>query len=243
MSILSRLGASVGIGNLSVKVMAPARICIGDALQGTVVITGGRVDQTAQGIWVGIRLAWETTDEDNHSKIHHTVVLKRPYDFATVVAPGQSHQISFNFNVPSSLELARKDYWHQVFAEVDVASAVDVTGTAFIQVFPARPLGELLQAVADHLRWSFAGADTKSAPEGCLRAIFLPPDSMTNRFDKLVLDIAHAGAGWRMDAMVDLKEGLWRAITKQDEHRTKLQADSIEVAIEKIGAFVKEWSV
>ena len=74
MSVLSRLGASVGIGNLSVKVNVPSRICIGEPLQGTVVITGGNVEQTAQRLWVGIRLGWETEDEDRHTQRHYAVL-------------------------------------------------------------------------------------------------------------------------------------------------------------------------
>lgn len=242
MGILSRLGASVGIGNLLVEVSAPSRVCIGEPLSGTVVITGGKVEQTAQGLWVGIRLAWETEDEDQHTQRHYTILWKRPYDFATPVSPGQVHKIPFSFNVPQSVEPARKDYWHEVFAEVDVASAVDVTGSAFVQVFPAQPLGTLLQAVVDQLHWSFGGVDSKSSSAGSLRAMFHPPESLTNRFDRMVLDIAHPGPGWRIGVMVDLKEGLWRAITKQDEHRTQMQAASVEAAIRQIGAFVQQWT-
>lgn len=242
MSVLSRLGASVGIGNLSVKVNVPSRICIGEPLQGTVVITGGNVEQTAQRLWVGIRLGWETEDEDRHTQRHYAVQWKQPYDFATAVSPGQVHQIPFGFNVPTSLELARKDHWHELFAEVDIVSAVDVTGSAYLQVFPAQPMGALLQAVVDQLRWGFSSADTKPSSASGLRAIFLPPDGLDKRFDKMVLDIAHAGGGWRIGVMVDLKEGLWRALTKQDEHRTEMQADSIDTAIRQIGAFVQQWT-
>lgn len=242
MSVLGRLGASVGIGNLSVKVNVAPRICIGEPLQGTVVITGGKVAQTAQGLWVGIRLAWETEDEDQHTQMHYTVLWKRPYDFSTPVSPGQVHQIPFSFNVPLSLELARNGYWHELYAEVDVVSAVDVTGSAYIQVFPAQPLGTLVQAVVDQLRWSFGGVDPKHSTAGSLRVIFLPPDSLTKRFDLLALDLAHSASGWRIGVMVDLKEGLWRAITKQDEHRTEMQAASVEVAIRQIDAFVQQWT-
>jgi sporulation-control protein spo0M len=232
----------MGIGNLSVDVKVPSRICIGETLQGTASITGGKVEQIAQGLWVGLRLAWETTDDDGHSQTHHTVLLKRPCELATAVLPGQSHQIQFSFIVPPSLELAQKDCWHQVFAEVDIASSVDVTGTAFIQVFPAQPLGDLLQAVTDNLGWSLGGIDTKRAPKGYLRAIFLPPEPLTKRFDKLLVDVAHSGSSWHIAATVDLREGLWRALTKQDEHRAEFQADSVKAAIRQIGGFVTQWT-
>jgi len=242
MSVLSRIGASIGIGNLSVGIKTSARICIGETLQGTVSITGGKVPQTAQALWVGIRLAWETTDEDGNTQSHHTVLLKRPYDFAATVAPGQSQQINFGFVVPASLELARTDHWHEVFAEVDIVSGVDVTGTSFIRVYPARPVGELVQAVVDRLGWGLGGIDLKHSPRGALRAIFVPSEALTARFDRLVLDISHSGSGWQLGAMVDLKEGLWRALTKQDEHRAELKADSVESAIQQLGAFVTQWA-
>lgn len=242
MSVLSRLGASIGIGNLTVEVKSPPRVCIGEPLQGTVSVMGGKVDRTAQGLWVGLRLAWETTDDDGHSQTHYQVLLKRPYDFAATLPPGQSHQIEFSFNVPSTLELAQRGCWHQVFAEVDVASGVDVTGATAIQVFPARPLGELLLAVVDNLGWRLEGIDVKGVPPGYLRAIFLPPDALTKRFDKLVVDAAHSGSNWHIAAMVDLKEGLWRAITKQDEHRAEFWVSSVTAAIGQLGGFVKQWS-
>lgn len=242
MSVLGRIGASIGIGNLSVKVTVPSRICVEETLQGTVSITGGTIDQTARGLWVGIRLAWETTDEDRNYKTEHTVLLKQPCDFSTTVQPGQNLQVQFNLIVPSNLELAKKAYWHQVFAEVDIKSGVNVTGTAAIQVFPARPFGDLLQAVVDNLSWGLGGIDIKHAPQGYLQAIFLPPDVLAKRFTMLILGVAQFESSWDIDATVDLKEGLWRAITKKDKHRAEFQANTIEAAIKQIGGFVKQWT-
>lgn len=242
MGMLSNLGASLGIGAMSVRVTAPSRLCAGETLQGVLHILGGKVDQHADGLAVGLRLEWETTDDEGRKETRHTEVLKQPLAFSGPIAADSLHEIPFSLSVPAQLALAPKDHWHTVFASVDIPSAVDAAGTSSIRLYPPRPQGTLLQDVSDELGWILSDFDAKSAPQGQVRALFHPPKSLQSRVDRLRLDVCEEAGSFQIHAMLDLKEGLWKALTKQDEHFAAIQGSDAAALISKLQGFIDQWT-
>lgn len=242
MGILSNLGAAIGIGAMSVRITAPARVCVGETLQGQVQISGGKVEQQASGLCVGIQLAWETEDDEGHKQTRYSTVLEQPLAFAGPVAEDSLHEIAFSLRLPEPLAIAPRDHWHVVFARVEIPAAVDATGSSPIRLYPPPPLGPLLQAVTDELGWSLSDFDPKHAPAGGVRALFEPPPSLKPRVDRLRLDIGASAGDFDISAMIDLKEGLWRALTKKDEHFTEIRGNDPADILGKIQAFIDKWA-
>ena len=102
--------------------------------------------------------------------------------------------------------------------------------------------GPLLQAVTDELGWSLSDFDPKHAPAGGVRALFEPPPSLKPRVDRLRLDIGASAGDFDISAMIDLKEGLWRALTKKDEHFTEIRGNDPGDILGKIQAFIDKWA-
>ena len=242
MGILSDLGASLGIGAMKVHVTAPKQICAGETLEGTIQIVGGKVDQQAQGITVLLQLAWETEDDEGRKTTRYSTVLQDRIAFATNVAADSVHELAFALRVPARVALAPRDHWHVVSAEVDIPSAVNAAGSSHIRLYPAPPLGPLLQAVTGELGWPLSDFDDKHAPAGHVRALFAPPKSLQPRFDRMRIDVTTLAAGFQGQAMLDLKEGLWRALTKKDERFLDFQVPDADALLQRLQAFVEEWS-
>lgn len=242
MGILTDLGATLGIGAMKVRVTAPKQICAGETLEGVVQIVGGKVDQQAQGLTVLLQLAWETEDDEGRKQTRYSTVLQDRIALAQTIAADSVHELPFALPLPAGLALAPRDHWHVVSAEVDIPSAVNAAGSSHIRMYPAPPLGPLLQAVTRDLGWLLSDFDDEHAPAGHVRALFTPPKSLQPRFDRMRIDVIALAGGFHGQAMLDLKEGLWRALTKKDERFLDFQAPDADTVLQRLQAFVAEWS-
>ncbi len=242
MGILGNLGASLGIGAMSVRITAPSRICAGETIEGVIQISGGKVDQQASGLSVALQLCWETEDDEGRKQTRHSTLIEQRLAFSLLVAADSLHEIAFSLTLPAALAVAPKDHWHAVSASVDIPSAIDAGGASTIRVYPARPMGALLQALTDELGWPLSDFDPKHAPAGQVRALFSPPASLHARVDRLRLDVGASEGTFAIHAMLDLKEGLWRALTKQDERFTEFQGREVSEIVNKIQIFINKWT-
>lgn len=242
MGIFKELGASIGIGNLNVYIETPGRSCLGEPLQGTLTIEGGKVEQVVQGLTLGVDLVWESRDEDGDRQYHYSNKFKQPIAFSATVIPGQRYSVPFAVTLPPSFELALRNHWHEVYGKADIVGGVDVSGRSKVRFLPPRPLASVLLSVEEASGWRLSDFDNKRAPDGYVRAIFSPHGGAMKRFDRMLLDIAQNGPAMQVGVTLDLKEGIWKALTKQDEKYYAFMAYDMNGLLGELSAFVNRWS-
>ncbi len=231
MSFLNKVGAAVGIGAAGVSVGTDASSYHwGDILQGTVVVTGGSVEQVAGEIQVSLMEHWVTRDNDgddeHHYRHHNTQTIARE-----VTLPPQSvQQWSFSIPVPHGVVMSHDWYAH---ARVCVPRAVDRTGQAAFDMLPPASLMGLGNALCEALPMRLSSRGNSGA-----RAIldFAPGDQYKQYLDGVKLVFAEDGEQLRGFVEVNPQERSFadrlKALARADrvKHELTFAAEPLRAA-------------
>lgn len=132
MSILSRMGAAVGVGAAEVTVtLEKGAYTWNEAVRGTARITGGSVEQTASELRVFVEEHWTTYDSEDgtehHTRAHGEIVAAT----GLTVTPGAAQEVTFEVTVPQGADPSSD--W-SIVARFCVPRAADREGKAGFQL-------------------------------------------------------------------------------------------------------------
>lgn len=235
MGILKAMGVAVGVGNLQVTVECDEELTQGEQVKGVATITGGEVPQIVQGLVLALVSQWEVRDEgDQREGDGARVVHQRTMPLHLEVAPGSTHRVPFELDIPLDVPLAEAGDWHAVAVTADIPHAIDVTGSRRVAVWPPRPIADALRAIAQATGWTLQGYEPRKADPGFVRAVLAPSPAAAARFDGLIVEIAVEEGKMRVLVTVDMKEGFWKELTGGDKHDYSFAASDIPALVTSV---------
>lgn len=148
MSFMDKMKASVGIGGATVDAkLVRSRVKIGGTVEGTVVLTGGKVEQKANGLTLHVRTTVIKKQDDNTIYLKKSI-FKIPVSGPFTIRPGIHLEFPFSFALPYStpLTIGKQEVWLQT--ELDVPLALDPKDRDLLTVEPNHEVNAVLQAMS-----------------------------------------------------------------------------------------------
>ncbi len=235
MGFLEAMGVAVGVGSLHVTVECDEDLTQGEGVKGVATITGGEAPQVVQGLVLALVYQWEVHDEGKQGEGDGArVVHNRAMPLHLDVAPGSTHRVPFELDIPLDVPLAEAGDWHAVAVTADIPHAIDVTGSRRVTVWPPRQVADALRAIAVATGWTIKGYEPRKADPGFVRAVLAPSEAAAARFDGLILEIAAEEGAMRVLVTVDMKEGFWKELTGGDKHDSSFAASDIPGLVARV---------
>jgi sporulation-control protein len=147
MAFFNKMLASIGIGSAKVDTrLESQRLHAGEAINGTIHITGGNVEQRIDNIY--LQLMTQYIRSVNDSKVRETATIAR-YKVASglIVPPNEKLELPFSIDLPYDcpVSLGRQPVWLRT--ELDIEMAVDPSDNDAIEVLPHPHVGTVLDAL------------------------------------------------------------------------------------------------
>lgn len=200
-------GCSIGIHN------AAEANRQGEPVEGTVHLRGGDYVQEARDLRISLVEFW--TEQRGTGKHRRTVTVTRVeaeqvLSGPLAVAPGDERTLPFHLTLPLSARLSEPGQstgW-RLAVSMDVAGAIDPTGSSGLTVEPAQALLRLVDLWQEVLRWTERpGHRTWDADDRTTCFRLNPPPELTGDFDYLDLACAPTTEGdWQVGLSFDLQE-------------------------------------
>lgn len=136
MSIISKIGAAVGVGGADVTVtLERGEYTWNDEVRGTVRVQGGNVEQTASEVKVYVEEHYETQDSEGGTDHHYINHFETVLATNVTLAPGAAQEFPFALRVP---DRAAPGHDWAVVGRFCVPRSKDQLGKAGFQArFPA----------------------------------------------------------------------------------------------------------
>ncbi len=149
MSMVNRMLASVGIGAAVVDTkLTESWFKAGGTIEGVIDITGGRVDQHIDDIFIYLMTEYHRKVEDRKVKETHVLGKYKVAESFTVAA-SERKEIPFTFPLPSDtpLSMGKTPIWLKT--ALDIKQAVDPTDNDFIRVEPSDMVDRIFNAIEE----------------------------------------------------------------------------------------------
>ena len=223
MSLLTRLGATLGIcgARVRIDVAGPSQYRGGE-VAGTVTLAGGAEAQAVEKLTVDLCEYWVTGSGKNRT--HHERVIERCVAAELVTAtPGQEGAHDFTVRLPQSARCSRRREGWILRAEAHIAMAVDARGAAELKVLPQPEILALQRALRDVLGFTPL---SWQGDEPVVRYTFAAPEWAGGQIDGVVLAVFADGSTVTGNLELNMQEhgvgDLFRAMVAMDRRSEPL---------------------
>lgn len=148
MSFFNKVLASVGIGSAKVDTrLERDTVSPGEALRGTVEITGGNTEQKIDDIYLSVNTTYIKESDDKKYTVSGLIDRFRLAE-SFILAANERKEIPFSFTLSpdTPLSFGKTKIW--VATGLDIKNAVDPTDNDFIRVVPNPLMDSVLNAVS-----------------------------------------------------------------------------------------------
>jgi sporulation-control protein spo0M len=241
MSIVAKLGAAIGVGNLTLSVSCSDEGYQGERLRGVVTLKGGDVPRMVEGLHVRLLHVWESRDSEvSLQRDRSSVLLDQPVELRCEVLPGSTHTVPFELEIPSNVALPEQGERYAIEAHVQIPNGVDASSRERFVLWPVRPVTDVLRGLMAATGWLLEGFTPRQARAGFTRAVLLPGSAHAARFDRMNLELAADQGLLQVHATLDLNEGIWKSVTGGDEHDYSFSAPDAPSVVEKLQALIQK---
>lgn len=188
MGLLDGLGFAWNAGGLRVALALGGPLYEGEALAGTLTVTGGAVPVDVRGFDVRFTGSYTSRDSEGHESTHTDNLLHVPLRQPGTVAPGATYTLPFHALIPMGTGLKSRYEWYSVSASVDVPGARDPSSSHKVAYAPVRPIAALRDAFVTRYGWS-ALLPYRETRHGTpwIKLKFRPPQAQRHLFDGLAV--------------------------------------------------------
>lgn len=231
MSIISKIGAAVGVGaaDVSVAVEQP-EVTWNDMVRGTVRVQGGSVEQTATELRISVEEHFETPDSEggtDHHYIHHSEAVLATQ---VTVHPGAAQEWPFQIQVPHLVTPGHD--WH-VVARFCVPRAADQQSRARLNMKLPVPLRTVAQAVVEAGGLTLSVCGVRSKEQDVLLE-FRPSKELKQHLDGVTAWLRPEGDGVAGTLEINPQEksltDVLKSLAKKDRVRQEIRFTGAEVA-------------
>ena len=188
MGFLGKMGAAVGIGAARVAVTLPkGEYAWGDAVQGSITLTGGNVDQTVSDVRISVMEHWETHDSEDGTEHHYRHHAETVIAREIALAAGASQTMEFEISVPHGLDFSSNWY---IAARLGIPKAKDSEGYTLFQLRPPLAMRGLAAALTQVAPFQLK-ATGNSGP--VIHMDFTPPPAQQNSLDGVKFMVSQNG--------------------------------------------------
>ena len=180
MSLFKRALSSFGIGACRVDtLLEEASYCAGDPLPARVMIYGGDVSQSIDGIYFSIHCSYrQSPDEKPFS--HTSQLAHCQLNEPLTIEAGAELELPVTLSLPDFTPLSDENTKLWLHTGLDIALAQDPDDQDVITVGASSPLAEVLSRLAA-LGWQSAGSYCEHLPDGRLQQVLLLDGSAGGR--------------------------------------------------------------
>ena len=171
MGFFKKMMAAAGIGAARVDTrLQQSAVRVGEELRGTVLVTGGQVEQQIERLNLGLTTRYRA-DEGHHT---HTL-FSHPVVSGFPIRPGEVREFPFALPVPhgTPLTLRGTDVW--LVTDADIAGGMDPGDHDPVQVLPSAEMETVIGA-AQRLGFTLKGSEVEYIRGHLVQELsFLPP--------------------------------------------------------------------
>lgn len=163
MSLVNKMLASFGVGAARVDAqLESAQVVPGGTVRGKIVITGGKVEQSIDEIYVFLMTQYIKEVDDNKVRQNYQLGSFKITE-QVKIDPGEVEEIPFSFELPidTPISLGQAPVW--IKTGLDIKNAVDPVDQDFLQVQPTLETGNVLKAL-DELGFVLRKSNCVHAP-------------------------------------------------------------------------------
>jgi sporulation-control protein spo0M len=242
-NVFDKFNAAVGTGVARVKVTIENKADAyywGDAVRGTVHVTGGQLPQTASDIRVLIHETW-SSDENRDQREHSAQTLAGEM----LVDVKSNHEFPFEIAVPSVVDLSHD--W-SVKAHMRVPRAVDHSDCVTFKLLPSPAIMALATALQEAVplemsemanTYGFKTAWGYGQPTSKVTMKFKPSSALKSDLDGASLIVTEEDGCLRCEIEINRQEKSavdhLKALTRQDRVRHSLDFPPGQSALESDG--------
>ncbi|MEA1852143.1 sporulation protein [Cytobacillus sp. FSL M8-0252] len=150
MSFFSKVLASVGIGGCKVDTkLAKASFVQGEQIDGVIAITGGKIDQQIEHLYIEVCCKYDVENDDNGVSTQTAVLSRQLITQNITVLEGEEKEVPFSFQLPydTPMTYGKTKVWLQTSG--DIKNAMDPNDTDFIKVEPNQLSSSILHSMED----------------------------------------------------------------------------------------------
>lgn len=198
MGFFKKMMAAVGVGSARVDTrLERSAVRVGEELRGTVVVTGGQVEQRIERLNLGLTTRYKGDDTyHTHTLFSHPVVSGFP------IQPGEVREFPFSLPVPHGTPLTLRGTEVWLVTDADIAGGVDPGDTDPVQILPSPEMGTVIEA-AQRLGFNLKGSEVEFIRGHLVQELsFLPPYGQY-RLTELELMMLPAHGGFEVILEVD----------------------------------------
>jgi sporulation-control protein len=163
MSFVNRMLASFGVGAAKVDAQLESnQVYPGGTVKGKVVITGGKVEQAIDAIYLYLMTEYIKEVDDKKIRQNYQIANFQITEQLTV-GPGKETEIPFSFELPidTPISIGQAPVW--IKTGLDIKNAVDPVDQDFLQIQPTGEVANVLKAV-DELGFVLRKSNCVQAP-------------------------------------------------------------------------------
>jgi sporulation-control protein len=147
MSFVNRMLASFGVGSATVDAqLESTQLNPGGSLKGKIVITGGKVEQAIDSIYLFLMTQY-TKEVDDRKVTQNYQLGSYKITEQVNINPGEVEEIPFSFELPidTPISIGQAPVW--IKTGLDIKNAVDPVDQDFLQIQPTQEVGKVLSAL------------------------------------------------------------------------------------------------
>ncbi|MBV7508096.1 sporulation protein [Bacillus sp. sid0103] len=256
MSFFNKVFASVGIGSASVDTKLEKDTYMpGETVNGVVEITGGKVEQQVDEIYLTLNTTYLRESDDRKYTVTAAIDrfrLTTPF----VIRANEKKDIPFSFQLPfdTPLSIGRSKIW--VTTGLEIKGGVDPSDKDYLKVVP-NPLMAAVFTAIDQLGFRIREADCEEAPRrlrGRLPFVqefeFVPTSGLfRGKLDELEVVFFPSGNGnldimFQVDRRAKGLSGLFSEALGTDETNVRLSVSNADIPYlqQKIQSVIQRYS-
>lgn len=146
--MFKKMLASFGVGSASVETQLAAHAAMpGTAIQGTVFLRGGDVEQNIDSLDIVLNTTYVREGEDS-SWTESCTLIRQPITSRFVLAPKTQQTIPFSLPIPWETPITIGHQTVTVNTDLNIAGGIDSTDNDYLQITPLPIVQRALDAVA-----------------------------------------------------------------------------------------------
>ncbi|HEY1014488.1 MAG TPA: sporulation protein [Herpetosiphonaceae bacterium] len=146
--MFKKMLASFGVGSASVETQLAASTAMpGTAIQGTVFLRGGDVEQQIDSLDIVLNTTYVRESDDSHWT-ETCSLIRQPITSRFDLQPKAQHTIPFSLPIPWETPLTIGHQAVTVYTDLNIAGGIDSTDSDYLQITPLPIVQRTLDAVA-----------------------------------------------------------------------------------------------